>query len=219
MIEITPEEKEKYEKREFERPVAWLVGRDLLGGLKGMALYTAYGSKLDPRDWMTGEVIDFRTDFKGEAFWFDYIADAGDGTKAMYAIAYMALSDLWRDGAEGIAFDNPGSGEELPRGQFLFVGGDTAYHNADYLTLANRIQRPFSYAFEDLKKHVNEIPQRPIFGIPGNHDYYDQVDGFRRNFVSQSCLSRRSRRKVPAARTRNLGSRALIGGNRQATWR
>lgn len=168
-------------ERIFEKPVAWLVGRDLLGGIKGMILYTAYGSKLDPRDWMTGH-LDY--DFRNAAgpdqkeFWFDYISDAGDGTKAMYAIAYMVLSDLWHDGSQ-VTFDN--GGELLPRGQFLFFGGDTAYHVADYLTLANRIQRPFTYAFEDLIPH-GDIEQRPVFGIPGNHDYYDEVDGFRRQF-------------------------------------
>jgi hypothetical protein len=74
---------------------------------------------------------------------------------------------------------------ELPRGEFLFIGGDTAYHAADYLSLANRIQRPFNYAYEDLKSErliSDDDARRPIFGIPGNHDYYDQVDGFRRQF-------------------------------------
>jgi hypothetical protein len=179
-------------ERTYDKPVAWLVGRDLLGGLKGMILYTAYGSKLDPRDWMSGEVIDdFRkTIGDKEEFWFDYLADAGDGTKAMYAIAYFALSDLWQkaanepteDGKIGVAFEAGQGRQSLPRGEFLFIGGDTAYHNADYLTLADRLQRPFTYAFEDLIQHVDKIPQRPLFGIPGNHDYYDQVDGFRRQF-------------------------------------
>src|ERR1043165_1707048 len=91
-------------ERTFEKPVAWLVGRDLLGGIKGMILYTAYGSKLDPRDWMTGKINDFRSTAGPDQkeFWFDYIADAGDGTKAMYAIASMVLSDLWHDGNRGV---------------------------------------------------------------------------------------------------------------------
>src|ERR1700754_4931088 len=82
--------------RNFEKPVAWLLGKQLLGGLKGMLLYTAYGAKLDPRDWMTGEALDFATAAEGkEEFWFDYLSDAGDGTKAMYSIAYLAMSPLW----------------------------------------------------------------------------------------------------------------------------
>src|SRR3982751_5304906 len=83
--------------RLYETPVAWLLGKQLIGGLKGMLLYTAFGAKLDPRDWMTGEEVSLATpeaESKGE-FWFDYLSDAGDGTKAMYSIAYLALSNLW----------------------------------------------------------------------------------------------------------------------------
>jgi hypothetical protein len=185
--------------RVYEKPVAWLLGKQLLGGLKGILLYTAYGEKLDPRDWMTGEALSFDDESKTE-FWFDYLSDAGDGTKAMYSIAYLAMSNLWtkltedatdlptnepnrdvstiKDGKEPFTF-------QLPRGEFLFVGGDTAYHAAEYMTLVNRIQRPFSYAYLDLLSRnliSEDEPRRPIFGIPGNHDYYDQLDGFRRQF-------------------------------------
>lgn len=80
----------------------------------------------------------------------------------------------------------------LPRGAFLFVGGDTAYHVADYAGLGLRFQKVFDWAFEDLKKHLtvaqvremwNEPKRRPVFAVPGNHDYYDMVDGFNRQFA------------------------------------
>ncbi|HEY6803980.1 MAG TPA: hypothetical protein VI306_10410 [Pyrinomonadaceae bacterium] len=187
--------------RIFDRPVAWLLGKQLIGGLKGILLYTAYGTKLDPRDWMTGEVVNFATrtaEQKGE-FWFDYLSDAGDGNKAMYSLAYLAMSPLWtRLNEASISLpsnpaDLPVSTTntdnaytfQLPRGEFLFFGGDTAYHAAEYMTLVNRIQRPFNYAYEDLRTYnliSDDEPRRPVFGIPGNHDYYDQVDGFRRQF-------------------------------------
>ena len=183
--------------RIFEKPVAWLLGKQLLGGIKGMLLYTAYGAKLDPRDWMTPTLQDFATpeaEAKGE-FWFDYMSDVGDGTKAMYGVAYLALSDVWTNlKKESTSLGNAdpqvstkqdGHTFRLPRGEFLFIGGDTAYHAADYLSLANRIQRPFNYAYEDLRSQnliPDNDPRRPLFGIPGNHDYYDQIDGFRRQF-------------------------------------
>lgn len=184
--------------RNFEKPVAWLLGKQLLGGIKGMLLYTAYGEKLDPRDWMTAKEISF--DAEGEVeFWFDYLSDAGDGSKAMYSIAYLALSSVWtkldkntlalpadEDQQEVITLKKEGDDDykyELPRGRFLFIGGDTCYHSAEYLSLVDRFQRPFVYAYQDLKKrNLVEEERRPIFGIPGNHDYYDQVDGFRRQF-------------------------------------
>jgi len=186
-------------ERNFEKPVAWLLGKQLLGGIKGMLLYTAYGAKLDPRDWMTGQEIPF-DDNGDDEFWFDYLSDAGDGSRAMYSIAYLALSSLWTK-LDQNTFALPADADkrkvttlktdgndykyELPRGQFLFIGGDTSYHAADYLTLVDRFQRPFAYAYQDLRKRKlidDSQPRRPIIAIPGNHDYYDQVDGFRRQF-------------------------------------
>ena len=197
--EEAPKEVETPRPRIFEKPVAWLLGQQLLGGIKGMLLYTAYGAKLDPRDWMAPKKQDFATpaaEAKGE-FWFDYMSDVGDGTKAMYSTAYLALSNLWTN-LPGNGITLPGGAVHpevsttadgrtfsLPRGEFLFIGGDTAYHASDYLSLVNRIQRPFNYAYEDLKSQgliSDDDPRRPIFGIPGNHDYYDQIDGFRRQF-------------------------------------
>lgn len=185
--------------RVFEKPVAWLLGAQLIGGLKGMLLYVAYGRKLDPRDWMTAKEVNFKDESKTE-FWFDYIADAGDGTKAMYSIAYLVMSSLWTNltpNTKDLPSSDPerkvstiNEGEDsfsflLPRGEFLFIGGDTSYHSADYMTLVNRIQHPFNYAYEDLRARnliSDSDERRPIFGIPGNHDYYDQIDGFRRQF-------------------------------------
>jgi hypothetical protein len=64
----------------------------------------------------------------------------------------------------------------------LLVGGDTTYHLADYSSLANRFQTPFRWAYEDLYYSGRTPETRKIYGIPGNHDYYDLLDGFRRQF-------------------------------------
>jgi len=72
----------------------------------------------------------------------------------------------------------------LRRGQFLFVGGDTAYHVADHATLRDQVCRPFLWAYDDLLAAGRE-PGRAVhrlYGIPGNHDYYDQLVGFNRMF-------------------------------------
>jgi hypothetical protein len=212
-------------KRLFEGPVAWLFGRQLIGSIKSILLYAAYGKKLDPRDWMDAGVFpdrDRRTalqfwreraatpprqevgadaerfwDERGE-FWFDYIADTGDGSAATYSVAYLCAGDLYVNSREedalrsepfvwtGATKPKEGSQVTLPRGEFLLVGGDTSYHVSDYITLANRFQLPFTWAYEDLVEDLGDaatgLPNRPLFGIPGNHDYYDQLDGFRRQF-------------------------------------
>lgn len=268
------------EERRYLKPVAWLGGRDLLANLKYFLLFAAFKGKLDPRDWMTAEVFpppveslegwqrayveafnnSFQDDpeFGKREFWFDYLADSGDGMTAGYALAYLCLSDLEvrlsgplsdtdKAAAEvrsrlargekprAIASDyqgvasaeiieqlNSNRSEEiiafieervagivhlpgaagtlnhdharLPRGAFLFVGGDTSYHVADFAGLGLRFQRVFEWAFNDLKndlglnadeadaRYLNEEKRHPLFGIPGNHDYYDMVDGFNRQF-------------------------------------
>src|SRR4028118_1858102 len=90
-------EKPKTE-RGFERPVAWLLGRQLISNLKYIAMYAAFKGKLDARDWMSTRVYSFTgragtrepaeidiepinhtSHAAGDEFWFDYLADSGDG--------------------------------------------------------------------------------------------------------------------------------------------
>jgi hypothetical protein len=216
--------------REHQRPVAWLFGRQLVRSLKYTLIYTAFGEKLDPRDWMNPRAYTFAGGGPAAApppsasggaagdacpppwsprpagaaaqdegdFWFDYLSDTGDGTKAVYSLAYLCMSDLWvKDpgGRQPALEDSFIEKEERPgllklaRGSFLMVGGDTAYHMSDYATLHERFQLPFQWAFQDLRRNLENAPggpfderRRPLFGVPGNHDYYDQLDGFRRQF-------------------------------------
>lgn len=186
-------EKNSNKKRKFTNgPVKWLLGRQLIAGIKWIAVYAFYGEKIHPRDWMHNEVEDFsddkytKADDNGEqCFWFDYMADSGDDNCAVYNIAYLCMSDLWLD-QKNAAPDDPvrltESGYYLPRGEFLFVGGDTAYHIADYSTLVTRFQKPFNWAYQDLSEKHPVMAKKAIFAIPGNHDYYDALDGFNRQF-------------------------------------
>ncbi|HWO00846.1 MAG TPA: hypothetical protein VNS63_16420 [Blastocatellia bacterium] len=180
----------------FKKPVSWLLGPQLIASLKMTAVYVAFKNKLDPRDWMEAEVCSFRIEDRlnkncsEDEYWFDFIADTGDGQKATYSIAYLCLSKLWvadppARGAD-VRFnrsDIPANATLLPRGEFLFIGGDTSYHMADYTTLAERFQAPFFWAYQDVENaggiDAND-PRRPILGLPANHDYYDFIDGFNR---------------------------------------
>lgn len=184
------------QERSFKSPVRWLLSQLLLAALKWITIYAIYGTKLDLRDWMQDKILDYRDwtqdlakqDWpEDEPFWFDYIADTGDGQRATYSIAYLCQGDLYLThencppGPEQVSLQN---GEYLlPRGQFLFVGGDTAYHIADLPTLAERFQKPFNWAYEDrFGQEPKDENIRPIFAIPANHDHYDFLDGFNRQF-------------------------------------
>jgi hypothetical protein len=185
---------------EFEKPVAWLLGRQLIASLKGVVLLALFGKQLDPRDWMRPNVFSVKgateqrivesreraDDPASGEFWFDFIADTGDGQLPVYSVAYLCLSDLWAScklpgRGDAIAIGEQSGGYKLARGSFLLVGGDTAYHQADYQTLERRFELPFCWAAED-KGIAENSERRPLFGIPGNHDYYDAIDGFNRQF-------------------------------------
>lgn len=176
----------------FRSPVAWLLGRQLLSSLKSIALYSAFGHQIDAKRWMAAEEIDLAGHAGGKnEFWFDYVADVGDGQRAVYSIGALALADWHADGPLEVGTElTPAASDDdaqLPRGAFLFVGGDTCYHIADYPTLADRFQRPLRWAFEDLAA-LGRAPAegRPIVGIPGNHDYYDSLNGFYLQFRKPS---------------------------------
>lgn len=180
------------QKRKFTNgPVKWLLGRQLISGLKWIAVYALYGDKIHPRNWMRNDIKNFtgskhiKTDEGEDCFWFDYMADSGDDNLAVYNLAYLCMSYLWldrKDAAPNDAIRLSESAFQLPRREFLFIGGDTAYHIADFSTLVERFQLPFNWAYEDISVHNPEIKKKEIYAIPGNHDYYDSLDGFNRQF-------------------------------------
>jgi len=173
-------------KRRFKSNVTWLLGPQLINGLWRIVSYWLMRRTFDQRSWMTATVDRrFTTPpANGEPLWWDYIADTGDGQLAMYNLATLLYSDLHEGEARQLAFEGDPE-RRLPRGSFLLCGGDTAYHVADRATLAVQFQAPFQWAWADLVAagRVSELdPRRPLYGLPGNHDYYDELDGFGRQF-------------------------------------
>jgi hypothetical protein len=65
-----------------------------------------------------------------------------------------------------------------PRGDILLFGGDTAYPVATVDEVTNRVLVPFN---QHLQRH-GDGASRVLMGIPGNHDWYDGLDGFARLF-------------------------------------
>lgn len=76
-----------------------------------------------------------------------------------------------------------------PRGDILFFGGDTAYPVATAEEIHDRVVAPFNRVL--LERHDGK--NRVLLGIPGNHDWYDGLDGFARLF------RRRPYEQLPAA--------------------
>ncbi|HWO24423.1 MAG TPA: hypothetical protein VNO30_37015 [Kofleriaceae bacterium] len=158
-------------------PISWFLGVETIHKLRDIALnYLSHDFNV--RDWMDpGSPVDLRTG--RSQIWFDYIADIGDGGAAMTALVYqmqhasLRLADL-EPGRVGA--DARGLAPELPAGAFLFIGGDFAYPASDRDTLETRVIEPFRAARERLG--ADAIAPRPVYGIPGNHDYYAYLHGF-----------------------------------------
>jgi len=107
------------------------------------------------------------TDASG-AFWIDYVADVGDGFEPTYAMAYLLAQD---------SLDVQGAGN-LRHGEVLIMGGDQCYPQATREDYKKRLLLPFDWAFS-----VRD-PDRKLFAIPGNHDWYDGLNSFDSLFCS-----------------------------------
>lgn len=99
-------------------------------------------------------------------FYFDYLADTGDGWISTHAIASLVAQ-------EELLVGN----ERLPRGRFLVLGGDEVYPSASKQNYRERLVAPFEAAL------AKTGPSGPdVFAIPGNHDWYDGLVSFSRLF-------------------------------------
>jgi hypothetical protein len=102
------------------------------------------------------------------AFWIDYIADVGDGFEPTYTAAYLLAQD---------SLDVKGAGV-LRHGEILIMGGDQCYPQATREEYKERLIKPFGWAFSVAH------PDRKLFAIPGNHDWYDGLNAFDGLFCS-----------------------------------
>jgi hypothetical protein len=103
------------------------------------------------------------------AVWVDYISDLGDGFEPTFTMAYMLAQDRLK-----VA----GAPEELPAGGLLIMGGDQVYPDASRQEYQDRLRDPYDWAFS------TDTPQRKLFAIPGNHDWYDGLAAFSALFCS-----------------------------------
>ena len=103
------------------------------------------------------------------ALWIDYIADLGDGFEPTFAMASL-LS------AESLDLGDVG---HLRHGEVLIMGGDQAYPQASREEYRDRLQDPYDMAFT-----ADDQPERKLFALPGNHDWYDGLNAFDNLFCS-----------------------------------
>lgn len=121
-----------------------------------------------------------RVDTAGE-FWFDFIADTGDGWASTRAIAQIASADQVQP--HGLA-------EPLPRGQALVLGGDQVYPTASRGDYEERFIAPWNSAVEEVARRPGQEDNEPdlgdLYAVPGNHDWYDGLIAFGHIFARRT---------------------------------
>lgn len=141
-----------------------------------VAISTVFGQFADRREAIAAsnaiepQPVDSELDYsaaKGD-FWFDYLADTGDGWNSTYAMARLVSEDAINvSGAEG-----------LPRGQVLLLGGDQVYPFASKKDYDERFLGPFEEAYAPGGSKRWEEGTHDLYAIPGNHDWYDGLNAF-----------------------------------------
>ena len=107
-------------------------------------------------------------------FWFDFVADLGDGWNSTAAIAHALGQDRIEIG-----------GEAYPRGRFLIMGGDQVYPQASRDEYRARLIAPYECALPE----GSVDPEPHLYAIPGNHDWYDGLNAFLGLFCSRRTAS------------------------------
>src|SRR5262249_27855849 len=105
----------------------------------------------------------------GSNFWFDFVADNGDGWESTYAVARMLA-------APDLTIANCPDGL-LPRGRLMVMGGDQVYPTPSEEDYSTKLVEPFREATRsNAQTWASVAPD--LYAIPGNHDWYDGLSAF-----------------------------------------
>ena len=118
-----------------------------------------------------------------DAVFVDYVADTGDGFNATFATARV-LSGT----ADGALAPDPEFATRGAQADLLVFGGDEVYPVASALQYEQRLNEVLRTAA--ILDKVVDLP--PVMALPGNHDWYDGLASFRRNFC-ESWVQRDAR--------------------------
>lgn len=142
------------------------------------AVSTAVGQVADNRDVHAAltappKIFDHSNkDQAGQDFWFDFVADLGDGWQATNTVAKAICQDFLDAGSE-----------KVPRGKVLIMGGDEVYPTPSRQAYRERTIAPWNDACEGLEPFETRL-----YALPGNHDWYDGLHAFNEIF----CRGERS---------------------------
>ncbi len=172
--------------------IRWYGITSLFGHLRNFVSRAIATESVDTRDWMRPNSPDgllsstvrvlapgastrgssSLTEVLGRAVWIDFVADTGDDRDVSAAVGAMLSATYDVEGEDGTRL-------LLPRGDVLVFGGDVSYPVATADEIYKRLVLPWN---EQLRKVGASARKRVVLGVPGNHDWYDGLDGFGRLF-------------------------------------
>jgi hypothetical protein len=168
--------------------IRWYGATSLFGHFRNLVASAIASESIDSRDWMrplaAAEMLESVTRVLGlpnrgtlagssdRPLWIDWVADTGDDHDVSRAVGEMIFTEY--------AVTDGDATLTLPRGEVLLFGGDTAYPVATAEEIHRRVVQPWN----DVLQERDDYRARPrvLLGIPGNHDWYDGLDGFARFF-------------------------------------
>lgn len=180
------------------RAIAWYGFSAFWGHLRHLVASAIATENIDSRQWMIPEAPDVLlgrvleiigpratrhsaqemaqregtlAEAMGGEVWIDFVSDCGDDVTVSEAVARM-FADIYEVDDQ----DEPGKKLVLPRGDILFLGGDLSYPVATVLEMTRRLVTPWNRVLEQR----TEGAPRVLLAVPGNHDWYDGLDGFSR---------------------------------------
>lgn len=173
--------------------IRWYGVTSLFGHLRNFVARAIATESVDTRDWMRpnaprdllsssarvlgvtpSEIDEGATlvGLLGRPVWIDFVADTGDDRDVSAGVGAMMTATYDVADAEG-------NRVLLPRGDVLVFGGDIAYPVATADEIWKRLVLPWN---EQLRRAFASSRKRVLLGVPGNHDWYDGLDGFGRLF-------------------------------------
>jgi len=170
-----------------KKMVGWYDPGQLINTGLQVLVSDLIGTRFDARreEALAGEKDEAPVEYKAttaDDFWFDYMADTGDGWDSTFHMAHLVSEPTLQVG-----------GAELPRGKFLLLGGDEIYPFASKQEYQDRLVAPFEAASP--RTQENETPPWDLYAIPGNHDWYDGLVSFLRQFAQQRRIGNWSTRQ------------------------
>ena len=167
--------------------VGWYDPRVLLQSAWQVAIANIFGRHSDTRlieALSTQPQKEFDYSQETGEFWFDFVADTGDGWNSTYAVAEALARPTLEVELDGVK-------ETTQAGRVLVFGGDEVYPYPTRSEYEVRTEGPYRHAFAG-QGHPD------VFAIPGNHDWYDSLVAFSRTFCRPErgfagCATRQTR--------------------------